>query len=738
MRCRGRRSLLGDLGDPVAIGHGSAREESLAPELARMMRRRTLQTGLAVGLAASACSVAPFAVASGRPGQQLQLVLPLKVDASGLSRLALAVSTPSSRQYRHYETVSQIAHRFGASPATRRRVIAWLRAHGARDARVDATGLLAEATIDVGVAEKLFSVRLMTARAAGGAAFLTPASEVRVPRALAGVVQGVYGLDTRPAVQSTAEITRGPEATGAAGQPSSEEPRTGTPAGCAGAIATGGFTPNQYVSAYDFGPLYNAGFGGQGQRVALIEADGVKTSDVAAFDRCGGLAHIPAIHQYRVGIARTPPPGAEATLDTEILAAAAPDLGEIDVYETNPDIGGILTALTAPLQRPRLRPQVISVSFGTCERAAYAALGRAGLVASEFALQAAALSGVTVVAASGDTGSAGCQHSAGPPDHRLAVLYPASSTWVTAVGGTNLALTSGNQIADEIVWNDAKLHLGAGGGGLSALWGRPGVQNGVVAANSRAVPDVSMLADVKPGYAIYCTTPDCSRESHSGPWLTAGGTSAAAPLFAGGLALIDQDLRTQGQEYLGYLDPLLYSVGESRQGYLLFNDVTRIGNDTGPFIPGWQRPLGCCAAHVGYDEASGWGSVDMAQLASFAVLLQSPSLGDVTATVPPHQRPVANNGLVVRVRCSRACYAVVDAAIEPGKSPIIEAYSSGFHLDHAGSKLVRLSFTPAQRAKLRAALARHTKITGDAYGVLTTAQYRFEKYSPAAAFTITS
>src|SRR5205807_9105585 len=105
----------------------------------------------------------------------------------------------------------------------------------------------------------------------------------------------------------------------------------------------------------------------------------------------------------------------------------------IDVYETKPYIADVLKALTAPLQRRHDRPAVISVSIGACEPVVRKALGRSGLIASQYALEAATSSGVTVVAAAGDTGSAGCQRRGRPPLRRLAVLYPASSWFVTGV-----------------------------------------------------------------------------------------------------------------------------------------------------------------------------------------------------------------------------------------------------------------------------------------------------------------
>lgn len=684
---------------------------------------------------AGAVCAAQAGTAAATPGHQpIEVVLTLNVDAAGLQRFASAVSTPGSSSYGDYESVSELARRFGASARERRAVIGWLRAHGAGDVRIDATGSLAEATMDPTLAQRLFRPQpvALAARSASD-----PGAR-RVPRALRGLVGGVFGLDSQPIGQQMGlEVDRARAA--GASQPSSELPRSGTPSGCTAGVATGAFTPNQYLTAYDFGPLYQSGLTGQGQRAALIEIDSLKVSDLATFAGCFGL-RVPPIRQFPVGLRHLPAPGGEATLDAEVLDAAAPGLSGIDVYVAKPDIASVLTALTAPLDRRSDLPQVIAISLGACDPVVRAALGVSGLKASQFAIQTATASGVTMVAAAGDTGSAGCQRNGKPPLRKLAVLYPASSWWVTAVGGTNLYLTADNRLADEVVWNDAGLNLGAGGGGFSSIWTRPPAQNGVVKRNSRAVPDISMLADVKPGYAIYCTTRDCRRQSPSGPWLSAGGTSAAAPLFAGGLALIDELLRIKDREYLGNLDPALYVIAETPSDYpLVFNDVTRIGNDIGPFIPeGGGRPLGCCTAGPGYDEASGWGSVDLTNLAALMLRLQPPAVGNVSASVPGNQHPVAAGRLKVRITCSEACYAVADVGVYPHGGRMFEAYSHGTHLSHRGSRVVAVRFSSSQLRTLRSALAHHEPITGLAYGVITTSAFLFEKYSAPAQFKITS
>lgn len=276
----------------------------------------------------------------------------------------------------------------------------------------------------------------------------------------------------------------------------------------------------------------------------------------------------------------------------------------------------MLEALTDPLQHSGFKPQVISASLGLCEAQTREAVGMSGIKATEAALAEATASGISVLAASGDSGSSDCiDGSSGVITRKLAVNYPASSDWVTSVGGTNIALTPTNVISNQVVWNDGSAQPGdAGGGGFSSLFPRPRYQNRVVKENRRAIPDVALLADIAPGYDVYCTAaPDCVNSHVTDAWQTVGGTSAATPFLAGGFALLDQDLRRHKLDSLGLANPLLYDIGRSAvNAPQVFDDVTEGSNDVGPFLTTGAGQLSCCTAGAGFDEASGWGGVTSA------------------------------------------------------------------------------------------------------------------------------
>ena len=385
------------------------------------------------------------------------------------------------------------------------------------------------------------------------------------------------------------------------------------------------------------------------------------------------------------------------------------------------------TQNTAPARKPQVRQ----------------AIGLAGMSDIEGSFEIAAASGISVLAASGDDGSADCVDSDSEdaePLPELAVNYPASSPFVTAVGGTNLALNPSNQIVSEPVWNDDQAAPGsAGGGGASTVFKRPSYQSAVVSGSTRVEPDVAMLADVFPGYDVYCTAePECVSDlpGDTDPWTSVAGTSAGTPLLAGGLALIDQLLREHKQQSLGQVNPLLYSLGENAtEAPLVFSDVTSGSNDVGPFIP-FAQPLGCCSAEVGFDEASGWGGVNLVNLSNAALAAQ-PAIVAVSEIVPGHQTPVAKRVIYDRVSCSGACQIGALARITVTGVKRVTLYSGLYHLTAAGSKLVKIPISAAEETKLKAGLARHAKITARVIGAIVDPAGNVERQTPSKPVSIT-
>jgi kumamolisin len=692
-----------------------------------LVRCAAIAAAAALALPASAGAlVTPGSTAP--PREQLQLVLPLRTDGAALTRFADAVSEPGSPSYGHYRSIAWLSRHFGASASTRGRVVTYLRAHGARDVVSDATGQFVYARMAVADADSVFRTSLSEERGARAARFVAPVTAVVLPKALHGLVTGVVGLDSTPVATDTL-----PPSSGYQGP----DP-TARPKGCRAGVGEGGFTPNEYLGAYDYAPLQQQGLLGQGERVALVEIDGFRSRDLTRFAECFRL-NIPQINGYGVGVGKSLPPGGEATLDLEVLDAAAPDLRSINVYETSPDAADVLRAISQPLQNPGFKPQVISVSLGLCESETVAGVGKAGIGAIESTLKLAAAAGISVLGASGDFGSADCaQPDSNPPtpNPALAVNFPSSSPWVTSVGGTNLNLDKQNQIVSQSVWNDAGAIPGnASGGGVSMLFARPSWQAGVIKSGWRAQPDVAMLADVSPGYAVYCTA---SEDCHARGWETFGGTSAATPLMAGGFALVDELLRRHDEQPLGLANPLLYRLGRnSTTAAQVYYDVTSGSNDIGPFIRASQQPLGCCSARPGYDEASGWGGVNLDALAQHALSLQH-KLANVTLTLPGGQHPYASEGIQATVGCTGPCdmTAYAQVTVKGGRSFVI--YSPLVHLVHRNRRLLKLPFTVVQMQEIRMALAAHRRVAAAVTGAVVDAGGNLEHQTAPEQLMITS
>jgi len=567
------------------------------------------------------------AATAARASQSRQhLVLLLIHPSSELASFVKAVSDPASPQYRQFLGIGQLEQRFGASPQTRQAVRSWLRSRGLRG-RIDPTGTFIDVTAPAAVERTDFPM-LSVSRSANRVSSLTARAGRQVPAALRGSVAAVIDGDVRlprsaPEPTSSVGPPLGTDVLIANPMGSSATGRTGTPSGCPAGKTAGpanleprgyaGFTPNQYLTAYGFGPLLNQIHHRGNERLALIElGGGFRQSDLNTFVTCFGVRKP---NMNVIALPKRQQPTDEATLDVEVAAAAAPNVKSIDVYEAPGTLGGVINLAAETLRLRDRQPNVESSSYGLCEPEFNGAIPLLKGITSILEFDAAA--GITVMSAAGDTGSTDCSlsgNSAALPIQ--SVDYPGSSPYATSVGGLNMKLDAANHLRSEVVWNNSPIAFGAGGGGTSLFYTRPWYQAITGAATQRSVPDVSMLADNVPGYAIYCTPPACAASASVTPgWQPVGGTSAATPLLAGGVADLDQIAAARHQPPVGFLNPLLYALGRQSGGGVL-RDVTVGNNDLGKLID--KSPTGCCGAQAGYDRASGLGSVNVAAFARSA------------------------------------------------------------------------------------------------------------------------
>lgn len=566
-------------------------------------------------------------VGAASSSHRLNLLLALRADDAALTAYASAASDPSSPLYGKYLSPAQIAQRFGSSQADRARVTKALRSAGLT-ARTGLGGFWIETEATVAQASALFSTGFASYKArTSGKRYVAPAGKPTLPPSLAASVTGVVGLDDAPAVKTAAleplppalnrELSAKQRAAG-----SSIRGNTGTQAGCAAGRAAGTdlgdgyyippYTPNQVSRAYGLSSLHSKGLKGQGQRIAVIEIDGFSRSDLETAAACFGY-RAPPTPVKLINLKAPLPAGGETTLDLQVISASAPNLRSIRVTEAANTNSSLVEAFASAIEAPgKYRPSVISASIGACE--AEQAGSQPYFNEMERTLKSAAVAGISTVVSTGDTGSTGC-----PLDDNssalsvMSVQYPSSSPWATAIGGTNISLNSSNQITEEVVWNDSPTQFGAGTGGYSLLFGKPSWQTGPGVGSGnlvRSTPDIALLADGVPGYPIYCAASDCLDG-----WTPVGGTSAATPLFASGVAIANQQAKAAGQAQLGFLNKTIYKLAaKSSTRTKVFRDVTKVGNDLGKMIGpssgGTNTPTGCCAATKYYDRASGWGSVN--------------------------------------------------------------------------------------------------------------------------------
>jgi len=254
-------------------------------------------------------------------------------------------------------------------------------------------------------------------------------------------------------------------------------------------------------------------------------------------------------------------------LDIEVAASVAPG-AKIAVYFTPNTDQGFIDAITTAVHDTTNKPSVISISWGGPESSWTAQ----SLAALDAACQSAAALGITITVAAGDDGST----DGGTGNN---VDFPASSPHVLACGGTKL-VASGATISSEVVWNELASQEGATGGGVSNVFPLPSWQaNANVPASSasaggRGVPDVAGDADPNAGYTIRV----------DGETMVIGGTSAVAPLWAGLIAVANQQLGKP----VGFVQPALYAA----KAATAFSDITQGNNGAFSAGPGWDACTG--------------------------------------------------------------------------------------------------------------------------------------------------
>ncbi|WP_347469322.1 S53 family peptidase [Burkholderia stagnalis] len=504
------------------------------------------------------------------PAERIHVTIMLRRQEEGdLDTLLhqLATGDPNARPLSR----DAFAQRFSAAPDDIRKTEDFARRHQLTVERVDPVESVVVLSGTIQQFETAFAVKLERFEHRSIGQYRGRSGAIALPDELGDAVTAVLGLDSRPQARPHFRL-----------RPPFRPARGGT------AVT---FTPPQLAALYGF-PAGD----GAGQCIAIIElGGGYRAADIAQYFRGLGIATPPTLVDVNVGTGRNAPtgdpsgPDGEVALDIEIAGAIAP-AATIAVYFAPNSDAGFIQAVNAAVNDTKHRPSVISISWGGPEAIWQAQSAQA----FNRVLQAAAAQGITVCAASGDSGSGdGLQDGA---EH---VDFPASSPYVLGCGGTHLDALPGQGIRAEVVWNDDAAGGGAGGGGVSTLFDLPAWQQGLVVTRAdgstaplgkRGVPDVAGDASPLTGYEV----------AIAGTPAVLGGTSAVAPLWAALLARINAAAGASA----GWINPVLYR----HPGAL--RDITEGAN-------------GAYAAARGWDACTGLGSPNGTQLA--AILARKPS-----------------------------------------------------------------------------------------------------------------
>ena len=540
---------------------------------------------------------------------------------SDLTQLLADQQNPSSPQYHKWLTPQQYGARFGISSSDMEMVKGWLQGKGLTITSVSPSMNYVTVSGSIGQVESAFKTQIH-AFSENGERHIANVSDPELPAAFANIVAGVRGLNDFK-LRGHATV-----------RPMITSPVTGNHY----------LAPGDFFTIYNVGPLLSQSVNGSGISIAVVGRTDISLTDVATFRSLSGLpANPPQIVQatgYRAGT-RSSGDTLESMLDVEWSGAVAPNATIKFVTVGNSSTTDVDDALIYAVSN-KVAP-IISISYGNCE----SLWGQASINTLNLTLQQANAQGITVIAASGDSGATDCD-SGGLASQGLAVDFPSSSPFVTGAGGTmfsgdvsnssqywnssnasngsNTYAGSAKSYIPESPWNETSSTTGltaggAGGGGASAFFPKPSWQTGTGVPNdaSRDTPDISLTAAASHDPYIVCSQSSCVNgfTSSSGVYNVVGGTSAAAPAFAGILALLEQKLGTGG---LGNVNPTLYGILNSTYYNNVFHDITQ-GNNSVPCIQGTPNcaqglPIGFTAAQ-GYDLASGLGSLDATGLLQY-------------------------------------------------------------------------------------------------------------------------
>ncbi len=418
-----------------------------------------------------------------------------------------------------------------------------------------------------------------------GRTFYAPATPPKVPTDFAKTIDAISGLDNYSLHPKHALHITSPQG--------SRISRNGA-LDCSPADQT--LTLGDVAGAYGYNQLWQRGVHGENMTINLVEIDGSYQDDIQNYLGCINFKG----HLSFVNVDGHPSDAeGESTLDIQMAAGLAP-AASIKVYQTDGNADNdTWTQVNDELQRiiddntsNANAGSVVSISLGIDE----ADISSDDVHALDSSLQQLTrVEHMTVFVASGDCAAFADEHFGD-----LSVSFPASDSWAVAVGGTKLSVNDQHHRTNEVAWSQfpnifkCKNSWGSGGGNSSTFgrsdWQNANGVNNKYSKNARQVPDLSAVAD---NLAVY----------FQGQWGAVGGTSAAAPIWAAGQALVNEDT-IQHLRTFEYSPRFYYAVADEHAGGNAYFDVTSGNNLYYPATPGWDYPTGLGAPNLAsFDQA---------------------------------------------------------------------------------------------------------------------------------------
>jgi subtilase family serine protease len=633
-----------------------------------------------------------------------------------LAQLLRAQQNRRSPQFHKFLTPEQYADRFGLNAADIAKITAWLENSGFSSLQVARSRTWVSFSGTAAQAQSAFHTSIHSYSLNGEAHFAN-ASDPQLPRALEGIAQGVRGLHNfRMKPHLTQHV-----------QPHFTSSLSGDTF----------LAPDDWTTIYDVKPLYSTGLdgspiSGETYSIVVVGQSDVNASDLSNFRTAAGLPAktitvvIPS-NDTDPGLQLTSGDEGESDLDLEWANAVAKNGNILFVTADSNRDNGVEDAIVYAIDN-NVAP-ILSTSYGLCEPQ----VATSDFNTEQTLYAQANAQGMTIVAASGDDGAADCDSGTTETvaTQGLAVDFPASSQYVTGIGGTTLQAEGAGQYFSstnnsnggsalsyipEVAWNDS--FQNATGGGVSILVPKQSWQTGVgvPSGSFRDVPDIAFTASPNQDGLLFCTPSGTAgvstcvngtfRNNDTETSLNVtGGTSAGPPMMSGVLALLVQETGAR----LGNINPNLYSLAAISQ--TAFHDVTSGNNNVAcqgdtpncsSLTPTLNGSMGYSAG-VGYDQTTGWGSLDVnnfvEQWSSDIQLTASPttltiqpgSSGSATVNLTPYKNFPGSSAAVtcsvasslVNVTCSVASgtagvpgstTVTITAASSAGAPPLLRLF----------------------------------------------------------------